>query len=249
MGLQIHLEKIKHKALVISQINLATLYRPISMKTFYRRDLPHIQPVGAAFFITFRLAGSIPKAAIDGLSEKYHLQIQRASNINDVYLRNLEIFNLRKKYLVEMDLILDKINDGPQYLKDVEVMNIIGNEFKKHDGILYNLIAFSIMSNHVHLVIDTGNQLVDIKDEIDVNQKYVPLDRIMKQIKGATAQYCNKYLKRSGQFWERESYDIYIRNEKMLNNVISYSLENPVKAGLVENWEEYSGNYFVEEAK
>jgi len=232
------------------------------MKTFYRRDLPHIQPVGAAFFITFRLAGSIPKAAIDGLSEKYHLQIQRASNINDVYLRNLEIFNLRKKYLVEMDLILDTINDGPQYLKDVEVMNIIGNEFKKHDGILYNLIAFSIMSNHVHLVIDTGNQLVDIKDEIDVNQKYVPLDRIMKQIKGATAQYCNKYLKRSGataqycnkylkrsgQFWERESYDIYIRNEKMFNNVIAYILENPVKAKISEKWDGFPGNYLKMES-
>ena len=77
----------------------------------------------------------------------------------------------------------------------------------------------------------------------------MPLDKIMKQIKGATAQYCNKFLKRSGQFWERESFDIYIRNEKMLNNVISYTLENPVKAGIVENWEDYSGNYFVEKAK
>jgi len=216
------------------------------MKTFYRRDLPHIQPVGAAFFITFRLAGSIPKALIDGLSEKYHLQIQRAGKISDLHLRNSEIFNLRKKYLVELDLILDKINDGPHYLKDVEVMNIIGNEFKKHDGKLYDLIVYCIMSNHLHLVIDTGNQLIDIKDETELNQKYVPLDKIMKQIKGATAQYCNKFLKRSGQFWERESFDIYIRNEKMLNNVISYTLENPVKAGIVENWEDYSGNYFVE---
>jgi putative transposase len=55
------------------------------MKTFYRRDLPHIQPVGAAFFITFRLAGSIPKALIDGLSEKYHFQIQRAGKISDLH--------------------------------------------------------------------------------------------------------------------------------------------------------------------
>lgn len=216
------------------------------MKTFYRSNLPHIQPVGAAFFITFRLAGSIPKAIIQGLSEKYHLQIQKAANISDAYLRNLEIYNLRKIYLVELDLILDKINEGPQYLKDVEVMNIIGNEFKKHDGILYDLIAYCIMSNHVHLVIDTESQIVDIKDEIELNQKYVPLDKIMKLIKGATAQYCNKHLNRTGQFWERESFDMYIRNEKMLNNVISYTLENPVKAGIVENWEDYSGNYFVE---
>jgi putative transposase len=219
------------------------------MKTFYRRNLPHIQPVGAAFFITFRLAGSIPKASINGLIEKYHHQIQRARNISNLHLRNLEIFNLRKIYLVEMDLILDKINEGPHYLKDIALMNIIGNEFKNHDGVLYDLIAYCIMSNHIHLVIDTGNQLADIKDDIELNQKYVPLDKIMKQIKGATAQYCNKYLNRSGQFWERESFDIYIRSEKMLNNVISYTLNNPVKAVIVDNWEDFPGNYFVEKAK
>ena len=32
----------------------------------------------------------------------------------------------------------------------------------------------------------------------------------------------------------------------MLNNVISYTLNNPMKAGIVENWEDFRGNYFVE---
>jgi hypothetical protein len=35
----------------------------------------------------------------------------------------------------------------------------------------------------------------------------------------------------------------------MLNNVIAYTLNNPVKAGIVEHWEDYPGNYFVETAK
>ena len=65
----------------------------------------------------------------------------------------------------------------------------------------------------------------------------------MKRIKGPSAWYANKHLNRPGQFWDRESYDIYIRNEKMLNNVISYILENPVKTKLVERWEDYPGNY------
>jgi len=37
----------------------------------------------------------------------------------------------------------------------------------------------------------------------------------MKRIKGPSAWYANKHLNRPGQFWDRESYDIYIRNEKM----------------------------------
>ena len=67
--------------------------------------------------------------------------------------------------------------------------------------------------------------------------------KIMKKIKGPTAMYCNKFLNRSGQFWERESFDMYVRNEKMLNNVISYILQNPVKAGIVKHWEDFNGNY------
>ena len=33
-------------------------------KQFYRRNLPHIHSPGATLFITFRLAGSIPKSVI-----------------------------------------------------------------------------------------------------------------------------------------------------------------------------------------
>ncbi len=143
-----------------------------------------------------------------------------------------------------MDEILDKIKSGPHYLKDRDVMDIISEEMKKSDGTLYDLIAYSMMSNHVHIVIDTAVQLENIENDMELNQKYQSLDRIMKQIKGASAYKANLHLSRLGQFWERESFDIYIRNEKMLNNVVSYTLENPVKAGLSNHWEDYPGNYF-----
>ncbi|MGB4958746.1 MAG: hypothetical protein WBO36_04670 [Saprospiraceae bacterium] len=65
----------------------------------------------------------------------------------------------------------------------------------------------------------------------------------MKNIKGPSPWYSNRHLNRKGQFWERESFDIYIRNDKMLDNVLSYILENPVKAGLVSKWEDFPSNY------
>lgn len=34
-------------------------------KQFYRRKLPHIHAPGATLFVTFRLAGSIPKSVIE----------------------------------------------------------------------------------------------------------------------------------------------------------------------------------------
>jgi putative transposase len=213
------------------------------MKTEYRQRLPHIQPVGSAFFVTFSLFGSVPKKKLDTLKEKYILRFKKATEIIDAHRRNLEIFTLRKQYLIEYDNILDAINKGPDYLKDNNIRNIITKELFKNDGLLYDLTAYCIMSNHVHILIDTSIQLSEISDDIELEMKYVSLDKIMKKIKGPTAMYCNKLLHRSGQFWERESFDIYIRNEKMFNNVISYILQNPVKAGIVKHWEEYPVSY------
>ncbi len=213
------------------------------MKTEYRQRLPHIQPVGSAFFVTFSLFGSVPKKKVEELKERYTFKINQAKLLKDPFLRNLEIFTIRKQYLFEYDVLLDAINEGPDYLKDDNIRNIITKELFKNDGLLYDLTAYCIMSNHVHILIDTSIQLSDISDDIELEMKYVSLDKIMKKIKGPTAMYCNKYLNRSGQFWERESFDIYIRNEKMFNNVISYILQNPVKAGLVKHWDEYSASY------
>ncbi|MEZ4909303.1 MAG: transposase [Saprospiraceae bacterium] len=213
------------------------------MKTEYKQRLPHIQPIGAAFFVTYRLYGSVPKSKISELKEKYDIKINFAKTIKDLHQRNFEIFNLRKKYFVEYDQILDKINKGPLYLADPSIKEILKEQLHRFDDDLYQLVCYCIMSNHVHFVIDTNIQLADINDDHHLEMQYKPLDFIMKSIKGPSAWFANKHLNRTGQFWERESFDMYIRNEKMLNNVISYTLENPVKAGLVSNWEDYSGNY------
>lgn len=84
----------------------------------------------------------------------------------------------------------------------------------------------------------------ELIDDNQIEMRYQPLDIIMKKIKGPSAWYSNKYLNKHGQFWERESFDIYIRNEKMFNNVITYILENPVKAKIVEKWDDFPGNYW-----
>ena len=61
----------------------------------------------------------------------------------------------------------------------------------------------------------------------------------MHSIKSYTAHEANKILGRSGQFWQPESFDRYIRNQKHFLSVIRYIENNPVKAGLClrpEDW-------------
>ncbi|MBK8349322.1 MAG: transposase [Saprospiraceae bacterium] len=213
------------------------------IKTEYRQRLPHIQPVGATFFVTFRLFGSLPVIKVKDLRDKYEFDLSKARLIEDNGLRNTIIFNLRKKYLYDHDIILDSLNSGPHYLKRPEIMQIVKDELHRFNGHLYDLLAFSIMSNHVHVVIDTSIQLSEDDLINEVTENITSLDVILKRIKAPIARYCNRILNKKGQFWEKESYDIYIRNEVMLSNVISYVLENPVNAGLVQKWDEYSGNF------
>ena len=214
------------------------------IKTSYRQKLPHIQPVGNCFFVTFRLFGSIPKNRLFELQAKYEKKIALAKLISDPYQRNLEIFNLRKKFLIEYDAVLDTIKSGPFYFKDKSIMDLVKNELHRFDPEFYDLIAYSIMSNHVHILIDTSIQLTDMTAKEELLESYTSLDIIMKRIKGPTGKYANKLLGKESRFREKESYDIYIRNEKMLNNVISYILQNPVKAGMADSWELYPGNFY-----
>ncbi len=64
-------------------------------------------------------------------------------------------------------------------------------------------------------------------------------------LKGSTARECNKLLKRTGAFWQHESYDHVVRNEDELRRIVEYVLNNPVKAGLVEVEEDWMWSYCI----
>ncbi len=62
----------------------------------------------------------------------------------------------------------------------------------------------------------------------------------MKSLKGSTAREANRLLGRTGEpFWQRESYDHWVRDEREWRRIEFYIENNPVKAGLVSRAEEY----------
>lgn len=113
-------------------------------------------------------------------------------------------------------------------LTQPEVAEIILVSIQEHDGVLYELLYCCLMPNHVHLVFFTGNI---------ANPK--TLGYIMKIIKGSTSRKINIYLNRSGTFWQKASYDRLVRDEEELNNIANYVMNNPVKARLVKESEEW----------
>lgn len=215
------------------------------IKTDYHSNfLPHILPIGATFFITFRLYGSLPNNILAPFKEERDAKIRELKREKPIGFIN-QIKIAQKKYFQQFDKILDKIKDGPTFLKQPAIAHEIIKQMEKYDGQHYDLLAYCVMSNHVHLVIDTRIQLSTSPAEYDNSlDSYLQVDKIIQRIKGASARYSNLILDRTGQpFWQRDYFDYFPRNQKELWRIINYVLNNPVKAGLVKHWQDYPFTY------
>jgi putative transposase len=210
---------------------------------FYRRKLPHWQISGAEYFVTIRLFGSLPVHVIRELQQKRRQFLIQASKNQNPDNDKIEYEKLKKKLLANLfkkyEKHLDNAETGPTWLKQSEVANIIKEAIHFRDQKEYDLYTYCIMSNHIHLVF---RHLDNVK--IDSSQKnLLPVTQIMKNFKSYTGLQANKYLNRTGSFWQDESFDRLIRSETELENVIRYTINNPVKINLIKDWKNWPHSY------
>ena len=184
--------------------------RAVGAPGWYSRGyLPHFDAEGQTQTMTFRLFDSMPQEVLDAWREEL------------ISLPNKEYeFERRKR----IDAYLDQ-GFGSCYLKDDRIAEIVQNALLQFDGERYFLHAWVVMPNHVHVLYTR---------EVEWQ-----LSQIAHSWKSYTASECNKLLQRKGEFWQREPFDRYIRDEKHFANAVFYIENNPVKAGLCdksENW-------------
>ena len=209
----------------------------------YRRNLPHIHPQDGIFFITFRLYGSIPIYVLKELIDIRDKQIRIINKKLDTTDYKNEKYKIEKHFFAEYDNWLDNCKSGPVWLKEKNVAQIVFDKLLDFDENKYNLLSFCIMPNHVHLLIATQKFDRNIIRHSGKTASYYVAD-VLRLIKGNTARFCNKSLKRQGKFWHHESYDHFVRDEKELARIIKYILHNPVKAGLVQDYKDWEFNYY-----
>ena len=65
------------------------------------------------------------------------------------------------------------------------------------------------------------------------------LGEFVQSWKGFTARAINKHLSRKGPVWNSQFHDHAVRKDEVLVEVIRYCLNNPVRAGLVEDFHDY----------
>ncbi|MDR3626911.1 MAG: hypothetical protein P4L45_08765 [Ignavibacteriaceae bacterium] len=121
-------------------------------KTFYKRNLPHFQPLDYPYFVTFRLYNSLPMEIIIEMQNKNERELKRIAGINNVTEKRNAYNEYQKEYFEIFDDLLSKTIFGPTWLGEEEVANIIKEAIHFRDGKEYELIAYTIMSNHIHIV-------------------------------------------------------------------------------------------------
>jgi len=209
-------------------------------KESYRHFLPHFQQPGQAYFVTWCLNDAIPPKALVEFTDKLHeihSQILLLSNRNGdpVVLDTLKSeFNLtRKIYLKAFDDLLHLQERSVVNLAKDSNRTIVMNALAYWEGKRIENYAYCIMSNHVHWVFRVFHN--------DEKGNTVYLQDILQSVKRYSATTINKIEGVSGSLWQKESYDTTIRDDIHLYTAIDYTINNPVKAGLVTNWYDWKG--------
>ncbi len=173
--------------------------------------LPHRDESGLVQFVTFRLADAFP--------EKLRSEWEALLRIED-----------ERKRRIELEAYLDK-GRGECCLYRPEIAKIVEDSFRFRHGSDYELRAWVIMPNHVHLLFKVLG---------------VPMSQLVDAWKGFTAKQANKALNRRGRFWQEGYWDTFMRDNAHEQRTRKYIEANPVKAGLgldSRKWQWSSARY------
>ena len=211
----------------------------LAYQFYYERNLPHLQPPGATLFITFRLAGSIPV----NVQQQFHAETAALkaalSNIADPDERREFASEGQRRLFGKWDSVLNVAQFGSTWLRDPQVAKLVADSLHYRDTQVYTLLTFCIMPNHVHVIFTPLPES---------EKTYYAVAKIMQSLKGYTAYEANRILGRQGAFWQHESYDHVVRSAAEGQRILNYVLNNPVKAGLAQDWSEWPWSYCSPEA-
>jgi REP element-mobilizing transposase RayT len=184
-----------------------------------RGRLPHWEKESATYFITFRLADSLPSSVLD------RIESERSSIVLTAKQLGRDLSPSERKKMEELssksiERYLDQ-GHGSCHLRNPAIADVVAVALCHFDDKRYRLSAWCVMPNHVHVVAHffPGETLASI----------------VHSWKSFTAKKANHILGSTGAFWQREYYDHLVRDESEFEHAIRYVADNPAKAGL-QNW-------------
>ena len=193
---------------------------------FHSRDhLPHLKKEGGSYFVTFRLAGTLPASVLQQLKQERERILQHALASKRA-LTWQEQEELLRWHSNRVDAYLDA-GHGECHLRQLAIARLVADALRFFDGKRYELRAWVVMPNHVHVVVWP--------------RPPETLSRVLHSWKSFTSTQANKILLREGgTFWQGESYDHLIRDDDDHARCVAHTINNPVSARLCarpEDWQ------------
>lgn len=168
---------------------------PLRSGIHTRGYLPHVKREGAFYFVTFRLADSLPKSVLFEFKRQHAERLRQLTKITPENRESVD-----REYQRQVERYLDR-GTGKCQLRIPEVAGMVAEALHHFDEQQYLLDDWVIMPNHVHLILwpMPGHTLSDI----------------LRSRKRHTAREANRLLGRTGEaFWQDESYDHWIRSDE-----------------------------------
>ena len=173
-------------------------------KGWYTRGyLPHYDQGGIYQAITYRLEDSISQDILKNMEWE---------------LKNIAPEFIETERRKKIEKYLDN-GYGSCILKDMEYARIVVDAWHHFDGERYDLTAYVVMPNHVHVLLKV--------------YEGVELAKMVKSWKSYSARCINKSIRDAGlktsapgSLWQRGYWDRYVRDEKHFYQTLEYFKKN-----------------------
>jgi REP element-mobilizing transposase RayT len=218
------LERTRHQLRASGVKNEAA--NPLRSGIHTRGYLPHVKREGASYFVTFRLADSLPKEMLLKFESEKAERLRRLEEFG----KGGEALNDSKEEIArdfrrQVERYLDR-GAGACHLRRAEIADLVAATLPHFHSIRYILQDWVVMPNHVHAIVwPMPNYL---------------LGDILKSWKQFTSRRAKKLVGMGEEsFWQLESYDHWIRSDEEKARIARYIRNNPVTVGLCacqEDW-------------
>jgi REP element-mobilizing transposase RayT len=188
-------------------------------------NLPHWEQTNATYFITWRTADSIPQDVL----KQWHLDRQHWLLVHGIEASSDDLHwqieclpdddrrAYHRLFTQRWHGFLDSCH-GACVLRQPECAQHVADALLHFDGDRCLMQGFVVMPNHVH-VLTTINGRGHMKE-------------LCKSWKRFSAAAINRSLGRKGEFWQTESFDHIVRNQRSMDRFREYIRENPLNAKL-----------------
>jgi len=175
--------------------------------------LPHWQQEGASYFVTWRLADSLPKE----LLERHYLEREKWLLAHPQPWDEAIEAEYHRRFSARMDAWLDEGHSSCM-LREPAHAKIVAEALRHFDGIRIAMISWVVMPNHVHVL-------------FTLNAEW-KLEEMIHAWKRHSANEINRQRGETGPLWMKDYFDRLIRDPAHLNNCARYIRNNPTKARL-----------------